>query len=147
MDFEAIVENTEARRVISRDDVFKAVDSQCEWADMSKWWGNGYGLWIHSMTGRQRGKFEAAMGLSKGKDQQKNWQTFRARLIVACAKDMEDAAKAQPVFREQDVDALNEKHAGALDHLAKICQRVSGFGQADVDEMTKNSPDDQTDDS
>lgn len=126
------------RRVISRDHVLKQNDHKVEWVDMSAFWGGGWGCWVHSMDGKTKGAFEASMGLAKGPDQQKNWETFRARIIVATAMDSEVRKEAKPIFRESDVDALNEKNAAALEYLAKVGTKLSGFAQKDVDEMTKN---------
>jgi len=108
---------------------------------MSYWWGDG-GVVVRGMTGKQRGRFEAKMGLNKGKDQQKNWERFRAEMLVETVVDYDD----QPIFRLQDVEALNEKSAEALDHLVNVARRLSGYRKEDVDEMTKNSQEDQSDD-
>lgn len=126
------------RKIITRDFINQVKDTTVEWADMSAWWGNGWGCWVHSMSGKAKGQFEADLGLAKGSDQKANWVKFRAAIIVACAKDSEDPDKAKFIFREQDVEALNEKNGAALDYLAGVCRRISGYDKKDVDEMTKN---------
>jgi hypothetical protein len=128
-------------KILGRDQILKAEDIKREFVDMSYWWGDG-GVVVRGMTGKQRGRFEAKMGLNKGKDQQKNWERFRAEMLVETVVDYDD----QPIFRLQDVEALNEKSAEALDHLVNVARRLSGYRKEDVDEMTKNSQEDQSDD-
>ena len=121
-------------KMLSRDDILKARDIKRELVDMAPFdWGGS--VYVKGMSGLDRGQFEVDMNLTKGPNQSENWKRFRARMLVACVVGEDD----QPLFREQDVDALNEKSAAALDHLTDIAQRLSGFRRQDVDEITKNS--------
>lgn len=121
-------------KMLSRDDILKARDIERELVDMSPF-GWGGSVYVKGMSGLDRGQFEVDMNLTKGPNQSENWKRFRARMLVACVVGEDD----QPLFREQDVDALNEKSAAALDYLTDIAQRLSGFRRQDVDEITKNS--------
>lgn len=121
-------------KVLGREDILRVKDSQRELVDMVpfRWGGSVY---VQSMSGADRGLFEADMSLTSGTNQTENWKRFRARILVVCVVD----EKGERIFREQDVEALNEKNAGALDYLTDIAQRLSGFRPKDVEAIVKNS--------
>ena len=126
---------------LNRDQVFAARDSQREIIDVPEWGGK---IAIWGMTGKQRGAFESALMGKKGKSQAENWKRFRAAMLVQCCYDGTHD-KANRVFRDQDVDALNEKSAAVLDRLFQKAQDLSGYTKKDVDELTKNSEEGQSD--
>lgn len=129
-------------KLLNRDDILKAQDLKLEKVDMNAFGWGGF-VNIRGMTGAQRGKFEADMGVVKGPDQAENWKRFRAKMLVMTVVDND----GNPLFREQDVDALNEKSAAALDYLFEKAQALSGYRKQDVEEMTKNLQTGQSDDS
>ncbi len=51
----------------------------------------------------------------------------------------------QPLFNKGDVFALGEKSAGALDRVFSVASRLSGIGEADIEDLGKPSESDQTD--
>ena len=55
-------------------------------------------------------------------------------LVLACCKD--DAG--QPIFKPDDVEALGKKQAAILERIVNVCQRLSGFTQADIDATVGN---------
>ena len=132
----------EEKKILTRDQIFAAKDEQRELVDVPEW-GGAIAIW--GMTGKQRGTFEAALTSTNTKNKQENWKRFRAAMLVNCCYDgMDDGANK--VFRSQDVDALNDKSALVLDRLYQIAERLSGYKKKDVDEITKNSSGDQSED-
>jgi hypothetical protein len=132
-------------KLLNRDDILRAEDIRFEKADMTPFGWGGF-VWVKSMTGKERGQFEYDMQAVVGDVLQENQKKFRAKILVACVVDG-DNSKAKRLFREEDVDALSEKHAGALDYLCDIAQRLSRMLPADVEALTKNLPGGQSEDS
>ena len=126
---------------LNRDQVFAARDIKREVMDVPEWGGK---IAIWGMTGLQKGTFESALMATKGKSQTENWKRFRSAMLVKCCYDgLQDGANR--VFRDQDIDALNEKSAAVLDRLFQKAQDLSGYTKKDVDELTKNSEEGQSD--
>lgn len=126
--------------VLTRDDIIKAKDIEQELVEVPEWGGSVY---VQGMTGLQRGMFEDYILATKTEDTRRNRAKFRAQLLVLCIVD----ADGNPLFREEDVDALSEKSAAPLDRLYDKVQKLSGFRKEDVDEITKNSSIGQKEDS
>jgi hypothetical protein len=51
------------------------------------------------------------------------------------------------LFPDADVRELGKKSASALQRVFEVAQRLSGLSNADVEELTKNSTSDQSEDS
>jgi hypothetical protein len=114
---------------LTREQILNAKDGQQEEVDMRpfKWPGS---VFIRSMTGVERGKFEASM------QEQASFPRFRALLLAYCMVD----DKGNQLFNDaEDVDALNTKNAAALDYLYDKAQTLCGWRKKDIDELTKNS--------
>lgn len=124
-------------KLLCRDDIIKARDIRVEKVDMVPFGWGGY-VFVRGMTGLERGQFEYDMQAVLGPVREENQKRFRAKILVNCVVDAE--VNGQKLFREQDVNALSEKSAGALDHLVDVAQKLSGYRKSDVDEMTGNLP-------
>lgn len=131
-------------KLLNRDDILKADDLRVEKVDMVPYGWGGY-VYVRGMTGLERGQFEYDMQAVSGPVKEENQKRFRAKILVMTVVDAEK--NGQRIFREQDVEALSEKHAGALDHLCNVSQRLSGYRLADIEEMTANLPGGQSEDS
>jgi hypothetical protein len=131
-------------KLLNRDDILKADDTRVKKADMTPFGWGGY-VFVRSMTALERGQFEYDMQAVAGPVREDNQKRFRAKILVATVVDAEKGGKR--LFREEDVNALSEKHAGALDFLCDIAQDLSRIKPMDVDEMTKNLPVGQNEDS
>jgi len=124
-------------KLLNRDDIIKVRDIQVEKVDMEPYGWGGY-VYVRGMTGLERGQFEYDMQAVRGPVREENQKRFRAKILVSCVVDAE--VDGQKLFREQDVDALSEKSAGALDYLVDVAQRLSGYRHSDVEELVKNLP-------
>lgn len=121
--------------VLTREMILNAPDIKREEVDMSihGWPGS---VFVQSMTGIERGRFEAMLNQTEGEEKIRNWERFRALMLVYCVVD----GNGNRIFNDDaDIDALNSKNAGALDFLYDRAQKLSGFRKTDIDEMTKNS--------
>mgnify|MGYP000058895051 CR=1 FL=1 len=122
--------------ILNRDGILGCIDVQIETVEVPQWKGSVY---IKSLNGKERDAFESACLTGRGTRKELNLVNMRARLVAVSVVD-EDG---KLIFTEEDVQALGEKNAGALDLIFTAAQRLSGLGQKDVEELTKNSEPDQ----
>jgi hypothetical protein len=109
-------------------------------------WVETWQTWVcmQGMTGAQRDAFEASIVERDGKSTKTNLQNLRARLVAACAVDPESG---EPLFSQDQVRALGEKSAAALQTLFDVAKEFSGISDDDVDELEKNLESGQSDNS
>lgn len=100
-------------------------------------------VYVRGMTGKERDEFEASIVKQRGRDTIVNMKNARAKLVVLCTVDEE----GNRIFNKNDVELLAEKSAKALDRIFAVAQELSGISKDDMDELTKNSETDQSDDS
>lgn len=114
---------------ITREQILNVRDNKVEEVDMEPFGWPG-SVFIKTMSGIERGKFEAQM------QHQSSFPRFRALLLVYCLTD----EKGDLLFNdESDVDALNTKNSAALDYLYDKAQKLNKWKREDIDELTKNS--------
>jgi len=95
---------------------------------------------LRTMTGAERDEFRAAAAAGEGGVPMGK---FSAILLAATAVD-ESGAR---MFTLDDVEALGEKSAEALDTVVAVAMRLNGLGGAAVSDAEKNSASTQSDDS
>lgn len=127
--------------LLTKNDVWQADDSQIEDVPVPEWGGE---IRLRGLSGHDRDRFEA-LSLVKGKGGTKevNHKNLRARLIAACAIN-EDGSL---MFEPSDILHLGQKSAKPLEKLFSAASRLSGMSSKDVDELTENLGDDQSDSS
>lgn len=123
---------------LTRDAILSAVDIPQEDVAVPEWGGS---VLVRGLTGRQRDAFEAGMIRGQGKNQQLVLENMRAKLSALTIVDEQGSR----LFSEVDVKALSEKSAAALDRVFAVAMRLSGLTQRDVEELTKNSENGQSD--
>lgn len=126
--------------LLTRDAILGASDIQSEDVHVPEWGGT---VRVRGLTAAQRDAFEAASVTGNGKRRDVNLANIRARLVALSIVD-ENGGR---VFNPGDVAALGEKSAGALDRVFNVASRLSGIGDADIEELAKNSEPGQSDDS
>jgi hypothetical protein len=119
--------------MLTRDDILKTNDLPIEAVDVPEWGGTVY---VRTISGRERDDFEESMLTGKGKNRQVNTRNIRAKLCALCLCDVNGV----PLFGNEDVDALGQKSAAALDRLFTVATRLNGISKEDVEELAKNSP-------
>lgn len=128
------------RTYLDRAAILAVPDITTEDVDVPEWGGV---VRVRGLTASQRDAFEAASLQGKGKNTSVNLHNLRARLVALCIVD-EDGNQ---LFAERDVHVLGQKSAAAIDRIYDTATRLSGIGENDVEELTKNSESDQSDDS
>jgi hypothetical protein len=103
---------------------------------------------VRALTGRERDKFDEAMvqestSRSGRVSRRVRMQNVRARL---CAMSIVDE-KGDLLFSVDDVQALGDKSAAALQRVYDVAATLSGLSSADVEELLGNSSSGQSDDS
>lgn len=126
--------------LLTKDAIWQAQDLKYEDVKVPEWGGE---VRIRALSGTERDNFEASSLIKKGNDTQLNTRNLRARLVAATAIDEE----GNPVFDPSDVLHLGQKSAAALSRLFDVATRLSGMSKSDVEELTENFDEDQSDSS
>ena len=125
---------------LTREQILQAQDIVRESVPVPEWGGE---VLVRSLTGAERDAYEATMIHLRGTDPQVNLANARAKLA---ARSMVDE-QGQRLFSDEDVKALSQKSAAALQRVYDVASRLSGLSQSDLEELVKNSGDGQHDDS
>ena len=126
--------------VLTRDEILAADDIQTEVVEVPEWAGS---VIVQGLTGSERDAFEKTIiSNMDGKGPPKSdLRNFRAKLAAWSIVD-EDGKR---VFSQADVVALGAKSAAALQRVFNVAQRLSGLSEEDIEELTKNSEELQSD--
>lgn len=96
--------------------------------------GNGHYVNVVGFTLKERTEFELSMQGDRGKPSKSKHQQIRERLIVATCRDDE----GNPIFTEDDIGSLGDGDVTVLSRIADAALRVTGFSDADVEELAGN---------
>lgn len=127
-------------KILSKDDILGADDNKVEPVEVPEWGGV---VLIRTISGKERDHFESSCFVGRGRDRRENFANLRARLVRLCAVN----EKGEMLFNDDDVKKLGTKSAAALDRVFAKAQKLNGLTNDDVEELTKNSESDQSDDS
>jgi len=97
--------------------------------------GSGCVVPVWGMTAGERTRFEQSMLDGNGKQSKTRLLEIRQRLVVATCRTDEGA----PIFTVEDVAALGQKRADIIERIVNVAQRLSGFSNADLESVAKNS--------
>jgi hypothetical protein len=128
--------------LLTFDDIVAASDIRYEYVDVPEWGGR---LKLKSLTGEERGKVFTAIR-AHGKqihDEDEAQSIFYARVIAASAVDEDD----KPVIGQKNALALTKKSSSALNRVYKVCARLSGLGDEEIEKAKddlKRTPSDDT---
>ena len=125
-------------KLLSKAAILAAQDLSTEVVEVPEWGGS---VMVRAMTGRQRDVFESVIYKVKGKDVQLNIANVRAELVSRTVVDEGGTL----LFSPEDVAALGDKSAAALDRIYAVAQRLSGITKDDIAELTENFTDGQSD--
>lgn len=118
-------------KLLSKEDILHAVDLPKEEVEVPEWGGS---VIVRGLTGAERDKFEASIVTLKGDKTGFNPENMRAKLVVLCVVDEE----GKRLFSNEDVKALGEKSALALNRVFEVAQRLSGLSPDSIEEAKKN---------
>jgi hypothetical protein len=114
--------------ILNKQQILEAPDIKKELVAVPEWGGEVY---VKGMSGSERDNFEAAIIERRGKATRVNLKNIRARLAAACICD----EQGNPLFTPADVEDLADKSAAALGRVYDVASRLSGIGEADIDEL------------
>lgn len=129
--------------LLSRDEILEADDLETEdvpvpeWAPKTAKNRDDYKVRLRMLTATDRDKFEASTVETKGGKQKQNLANFRARLVSLCIIN----DNGEVMFNPADIPALGKKSAKALGRVFDACQKLNGFTEADVEELTEGFDD------
>ncbi len=123
---------------LGRDAILKASALRTEEVKVPEWADPGTGsdvVLVRELRGRERDEWEASLSVQRGGQFVRDVANMRAKLAarVIVGEDLE------PLFSQQDVNALGELSAAALDRVFDVASRLSGLNPGDVEEKAKNS--------
>jgi hypothetical protein len=117
---------------LTRDAILKASALKTEDVPVPEWGGS---VLVRELRGRERDEFEASLAVQRGRQMVPDVANMRAKLAARVIVD----ADLEPVFTQQDVNALGELSAAALDRVFEVASRLSGLQPDSLEEMAKNS--------
>jgi hypothetical protein len=130
------IDHTERRMTLGsyldRDAILKAAALRTEDVPVPEWGGS---VLVRELRGRERDEWEGSLAVQRGSQMVPDTANMRAKLAarVIVGEDLE------PLFTQQDVAALGELSAAALDRVFDVASRLSGLGQGAVEEAGKTS--------
>ena len=124
--------------LLSRDAILAADDREYEVVPCPEWGGE---VRLRSLTGAERDAYEQSLVQTRGKSREMNLRNARAKLVALCAVD----ENGNRLFTDADVNALGKKNAKPLDRLFDVARRLSGLTEDDVDRLTEDFDDAQSD--
>jgi len=117
---------------LDRDAILKASALKTEDVPVPEWGGS---VLVRELRGRERDEWEASLTVQRGGQMVPDTANMRAKLAARTIVG-EDG---EPLFTQQDVAALGELSAGALDRVFDVAARLSGLNQNALEELAKNS--------
>jgi len=117
---------------LGRDAILAAATLKTEEADVPEWGGV---VLVRELRGRERDEWEASLAVQRGKQMVPDVANMRAKLVARSIV----GGDGEPVFSQQDVAALGELSAAALDRVFEVASRLSGLSEADLEAAQGNS--------
>ena len=121
---------------LSKEAILGADDIPVETVRVPEWdRKGGPQAWIRirGLTGKERDRYETSITTGKGRDQTINARNARAKLLVMAIIDGE----GKRMFSEEDINALGNKSASALERLFDVARKLSGLTVQDIETLTE----------
>lgn len=115
--------------LLTRDEILAAQDIRTQDVEVPEWGGS---VRVSVMSGTARDRYESSLVDVEGK--YVALENLRARFVSVCVVD--DAGAM--VFTTDDIKALGEKSADALDRVFKAASRLNGTGISGLEDAAKN---------
>jgi hypothetical protein len=127
--------------LFTAEEIFNATDAEYRYETVPEWGGKK--VKFKSLTGTQRDDFEAKSLIQKGPNAKMNLVNMRARLLALVLVDQND----KRLFSDSAIHKLGGKNAKVLERLFGIAQEMNGMTDKDVEELTENFDNDQSENS
>lgn len=127
-----------ADKILGRNEILSADDRKQERVPVPEWGGT---VIVQSLTGAERDAYEQTIiELRKDGETEMHLENARAKLLVRTLVD----ESGKLLFNEEDVVALGEKNAAAMNRAYDKAMELSGLRKEDVKELVGNSKSDQS---
>lgn len=128
--------------MLTREAILAKKDLRREKVHVQEWGGD---VWVRELTGGERARYEAGFtdtvaGDIKNQDirqRAKRFEDMRAK-VIAMATVNQDGTR---IFKDEDVGEINELSGAALDKLASVIMRLSGYTTDEQERIKKKSLD------
>ena len=136
--------------ILTFDQIAAADDLQTEWVPIPEWAPKDagvnrgvYGVFVRSLTGKERADWQQASVLGNGKNATINFQQTTVSLVVNACVD----ADGKPIFTKAQANDLRRKNSAILERISDVAMRLSGIGDEEMATVAGNSNASQDDDS
>lgn len=129
-------------KVLNKQDILQARDVIKEMLEVPEWGG---AIYVRSISAAERGLIEE--GAAKFKESKGKNDTFARTFTVKMVSMSVCDENGQRLFEDKDIALLQQKNAAVISRIAEVAQRLSGFSKQDLEELEKNSPEAQPEDS
>ena len=102
--------------MLTRDQILGAADCKVEPVDVPEWGGS---IYVRTFSGIVRDRIDSFVSLNKG-----DMAGMRALIVSLSACDQSGAL----IFKPDDVAALNEKSAAAMDRVVQAASKLNKLG-------------------
>ena len=121
---------------LTKDQILSCQDRQIEKVLTPEWGEDGH-IYVLSLTGKERDRFEAGSVLKdrKSGEYDVKMDNLRARLVTmtACTES------GELLFSRDDVKQLGQRNAAVISRIYDVAARLSGITKQDLEELVKNS--------
>ena len=125
-------------KLLTRDAILQAEDLPTEDVEVEEWGG---AVRVRALTGAERDAFEQSIVEQRGKSTRVNMRNIRAKLVALTVVD----GDGKRLFSDKDAELLGKKSAVALNRVFEIAQKLSGLSPEDMEELSGNSEEGQSD--
>lgn len=125
-------------KLLTRDAILQAEDLPTEDIEVEEWGG---AVRVRALTGAERDAFEQSIVEQRGKSTRVNMRNIRAKLVALTVVD----GDGKRLFSDKDAELLGKKSAVALNRVFEIAQKLSGLSPEDMEELSGNSEEGQSD--
>lgn len=127
-------------KYLTREQILTVDDMIKEEVPVPEWGGT---VLVKRLSGEERDRYEDSLYKQEGKKYKLTVNNIKARLAAYSIID----ENGNRIFTEADIAELGKKSAKALNRVADVCRKLSGFTDEDMNELTKNSEATTTEDS
>jgi hypothetical protein len=118
-------------KALSKAAILGADDLPRETVEVPEWGG---AVVVRSMTAAERDAFEAEILEKQDRPAAERLANLRARVVARTAVD----ANGVRLFADEDIEALGQKSARALDRVYAAASKLNGLSERDEEELAKN---------
>lgn len=122
--------------LLTREQILQADDLPRELVPVPEWGGE---VWVRTLTGTERDTFESETLLFRPRGESApNLDALHQTRARLCARAVCDE-RGRRLFSDDDVAALGQKSAAALDRVFEVAARLNRISARDLEELEKNS--------